>query len=93
MHIGQGAIIGQFLIDGEQVKGEVSSSFTEVVTAAERDATDRINRNRIPRQYHKAVKEYFSSVQKSMRRSKTSDPGESPKASDNSGEKESKDRP
>ena len=73
VHTGKGAIIGQFLIDGEQVKGDVSTSFTEVVTAAERDASDRINRNRIPRQYHKAVKAYFSSVQRSLRDAKTSD--------------------
>lgn len=71
VHTGKGAIIGQFLIDGEQVKGDVSTSFTEVVTAAERDASDRINRNRIPRQYHKAVKAYFSSVQRSLNEGKT----------------------
>ncbi len=67
VHTGKGAIIGQFLFDGEQVKGEVSSSFVEVVTAAEHEASDRINRNRIPRQYHKAVKAYFSNVQRSIK--------------------------
>ncbi|MGB2988006.1 MAG: hypothetical protein WBE26_19225 [Phycisphaerae bacterium] len=67
VHTGKGAIIGQFLFDGEQVKGDVSSEFSEVVTAAEHDATDRINRNRIPRQYHKAVKAYFSNVQRSIK--------------------------
>ncbi len=63
---GRGAIIGQFLFDGEQVKGEVSSSLTEMVTAGERDASDRINRNRIPRQYQSAVKAYFSGVHRSI---------------------------
>lgn len=64
---GRGAIIGQFLFDGEQVKGEVSSGFAEVVTAAEHDASDRINRQRVPRQYHKAVKAYFSNVRRSIK--------------------------
>lgn len=64
VHTGKGAIIGQFLVDGEQVKGEVSSDFTEVFSAAERDASDRINRDRVPRQYQKAVKTYFSTVQR-----------------------------
>lgn len=59
---GQGAIIGQFFFKGEQVKGAVDSSLAEMVTAAERDATDLINRDRIPRQYQKAVKAYFSQV-------------------------------
>jgi hypothetical protein len=66
VHTGKGAIIGQFLVDGQQVKGEVSTDFAEVISAAERDASDRINRNRVPRQYHKAVKDYFSNVQRSM---------------------------
>jgi hypothetical protein len=63
---GEGAIIGQFLFEGEQVKGDVSSSLTEIVSAAEHDASDRINRNRIPRQYHQAVKSYFSTMQRSI---------------------------
>ena len=67
VHTGKGAIIGQFLVDGEQVKGEVGSSLQEIVTAAEHDASDRINRNRIPRQYQKAVKAYFSNVQEKVK--------------------------
>ena len=62
-----GAIIGLFFLNGEQVKGEVTASLAEVVSAAEHDASDRINRNRIPRQYHKAVKGYFSTMQKSIK--------------------------
>ena len=65
VHTGKGAIIGQFLVDGEQAKGEVKSVLAEVASAAERDASDRINRDRIPRQYQKAVKEYFSNVKRS----------------------------
>jgi len=67
---GKGAIIGQFLFEGEQVKGEVSSTLSEVVSAAERDASDRINRDRIPRQYHKAIKNYFSNMKRSMGQNK-----------------------
>lgn len=55
----KGKIIGQFLVDGEQVKGEVSEEIVEVIAAAERDATDTIKRDRVPRQYQKAVREYF----------------------------------
>ena len=62
----KGVSIGEMFVDGEQVKGEVSSEFVEAVVASERDATDRVKRNRVPRQYHKAVKDYFSNVRRSM---------------------------
>jgi len=80
VHTGKGAIVGQFLVDGEQVKGDVKSTLVEVVSAAERDASDRINRDRIPRQYHNAVKAYFSNIQRSVK-------GEKAKESNNEGEK------
>ncbi len=59
---GPGRIIGQFLVDGQQAKGTVSDELVEVLAAEERDATDLIHRDRIPRQYHSAIKDYFSSV-------------------------------
>ncbi len=74
---GRGAIIGQFLFEGEQVKGEVSHQFTEIVAAAEHDASDRVNRNRVPRQYHKAIRSYFSTVQKSLESAKVREPAPS----------------
>ncbi len=80
VHTGKGAIVGQFLVDGEQVKGEVKSNLVEVVSAAEREASDRINRDRIPRQYHKAVKQYFSNIQRSAK-------GEKPKEEKEEGDK------
>src|SRR3989304_1234557 len=74
VHTGRGAIVGQFLVDGEQVKGDVKSTLVEVVSAAEREASDRINRDRIPRQYHKAVKAYFSNIQRSVKGDKSKEP-------------------
>ncbi len=67
VHTGKGTVIGQFLVEGEQVKGETRRSVSEVVIAGEQEASDRINRNRIPRQYHKAVKTYFSNVRRSIK--------------------------
>ena len=77
VHTGKGAIIGQFLVDGEQVKGDVQSTLSEVVAASEHDASDRIGRNRIPRQYQKAVKEYFINVRRLVKDPNASkeDPG------------------
>ena len=72
----KGAIIGQFLVDGEQVKGAVSREFAEVLSAAERQASDAVSRDRVPRQYQKAVKEYFSSVRDLGRVKKKGEPQE-----------------
>lgn len=79
---GQGAIIGQVLVDGEQVKGNVNPSWGEAATAAERDATDRIHRDRIPRQYHKAVRNYFSTMREATGGSPPSQPPPAPQGSD-----------
>lgn len=64
VHTGKGAIIGQFQVDGEQLKGDVTTEFVEVVTAAERVASDAVDRDRVPRQYQRSIKEYFSSVRR-----------------------------
>jgi len=92
---GKGAIVGQFLVDGEQQKGDVSTDFVEVVTAAERDATDAVSRDRIPRQYQKSVKEYFSTVRKAIKKTNEEQDGgqrkdneqQDDKQQDDSGEK------
>ena len=67
VHAGKGAIIGSILVDGKQIKGDVTSDIGEVLAAGERDATDAIDRARIPRRYHEAVKGYFSDVQEEIK--------------------------
>lgn len=84
VHTGKGKIIGQFLVDAEQLKGGVTTELADVVAAEERDATDAINRDRIPRQYQKAVKEYFSYVQKALSRSAATDKDKSSSAAESS---------
>ena len=76
VHTGKGTIIGQFLVDGEQVAGEVSEDLADLVSAAERDASDLINRDRVPRQYQKAIKKYFSSVQRNLKRASAKEAGQ-----------------
>ena len=54
-----GQIIGQMLIDAPQIKGEAAAEAREAVNSAVRDATDAVERNEIPRQYERVLKEYF----------------------------------
>lgn len=66
VHVGKGAIVGQVLFEGEQVKGDVNPSVVRIVTAAEREASDLVNRDRVPRQYQKSVRAYFSNVKRAV---------------------------
>ena len=68
----KGRIIGQFLVDGQQVKGQVSEELAETIAAEESQATDLIHRDRIPRIYQPSVKKYFSSMRHKLARAKTS---------------------
>lgn len=56
---GKGDVIGKMFVKGQQLKGEAQAEFREQSDAAERDATDVINKERVPRSYHKALKTYF----------------------------------
>ncbi len=47
------------LVDAPLLKGEAAADVQEAVNASQRDATDAIERNAIPRQYERAVKTYF----------------------------------
>ena len=67
VHTGKGAIVGQLVFEGEQVPGEASSELSKTVAAAEREASDLIHRDRVPRQYHKAVRSYFSKVKRDLK--------------------------
>ena len=55
-----GRIISQQWVDGEQYKGQVSQEFLDANIAAEREVTDAIAREKIPRVYHGPLKEYFT---------------------------------
>ncbi len=61
-----GRIISQKYVDGEQYKGEVSPEIIEVTKAAEREVSDAIKREQIPRVYHSGIKEYFTRSQEGL---------------------------
>ncbi len=61
-----GAVIGRMFIDGEQLKGEAREEAAEVAKAAAREATEAIDRDRVPRQYHRPLREYFGKVQEGI---------------------------
>ncbi len=66
VHTGKGSIVSKMFVDGEQVRGDVSTEVAELVAASEREATDAIDKNRIPNKYRAAIKHYFSRIQREL---------------------------
>jgi hypothetical protein len=63
-------------VDGEQVPGEVNSEVAETIAAEERVASESIDRDEIPRQHQKAVKQYFSTLTRKLAKAGTTSPSE-----------------
>lgn len=56
---GDGPIVSSRLVEGESLKGESKAAFLRAVAAGEQGATEAIENNTIPREYHEAIKAYF----------------------------------
>jgi ribosomal protein S20 len=54
-----GTIIGQRFVKGSMLKGQSEEEIHEAAAAAEIDATDALNEDRIPRRYREGIKRYF----------------------------------
>lgn len=54
-----GSVIAQDFVEGKPIVGKSEVEFREAAGAAEIDATDALNRDRIPRAYRKGVRNYF----------------------------------
>lgn len=61
-----GSIISTQFIQGEQIAGDVSAEHVEAVISKQRDVSDAINREAIPRQYHRSVGKYFNHATEGM---------------------------
>ncbi len=57
-----GSVVGQQFVKGSQMKGESEVEFGEAFKAGEIDATDSLNRGRIPRKYKKSIRRYFDRI-------------------------------
>ncbi|RIK64187.1 MAG: hypothetical protein DCC65_14855 [Planctomycetota bacterium] len=64
-----GRVISQQYVKGEHLKGKSQVEFQDAATAAEIDATDALNRERIPRPYRKGVRNYFDRLGESFKSS------------------------
>jgi hypothetical protein len=60
--MGDGPIVGSRLVEGESIKGESTAAFSQVVATADQAATEAIEQNTIPREFHEAIKSYFGTL-------------------------------
>lgn len=60
----RGRYIGQQHVKGEALKNKSEAEFYDAASAAELEATDALNRDRVPRAYRKGVKKYFERLRK-----------------------------
>ncbi len=54
-----GSIVGQQFVKGRPIKGQSLVELTDAAAAAELDASDALNKDRVPRRYRNGVKKYF----------------------------------
>lgn len=73
----QGAVIGQWFVKGDQIKGESKAQYLEAVQSAVRDASDALEKDQVPRAYQKAVKNYFDRLGEEKPAASSSDGGNS----------------
>lgn len=61
--LGGGPMIGSMLVEGEQLKGESRAALVAAVEAAAANASEAMENNVVPREYHDAIKHYFGRLQ------------------------------
>lgn len=61
---GDGPTVSQRLVEGDSIKGESRAEFVSVVSKAEQGASDAMEQNTIPREFHEAIKSYFGNLKK-----------------------------
>lgn len=82
-----GKIVSQQFVKGQHLKGKSEVEFYDATSAAEIDATDALNRDRIPRAYRKGVRNYFDRLGEEFKPDKSEKPEPAGEKKDASPEK------
>ena len=82
-----GKIVSQQFVKGQHLKGKSEVEFYDATSAAEIDATDALNRDRIPRAYRKGVRNYFDRLGDEFKPDKSEKPEPAGEKKDASPEK------
>lgn len=75
---GDGPILSSRLVEGESLRGESRAAFIRAIAAGEQGATEAIENNTIPREYHEAIKAYFGRLKLKAGAAAPPDPAAAP---------------
>ena len=81
-----GAPIATRMVEGAQVRGESRQAFSEAVTSGSQAAADAIESQRIPREYHDAVKHYFGRLEAKAKAERAAEGEQTPPPDESGGE-------
>lgn len=84
-----GAPIATRLVEGAQIRGESVQAFGEAVSSGAQNAADAIESQRIPREYHDAVKHYFGRLEAKAKAERAKEAPPAPPAEEGAGAGES----
>jgi len=81
-----GAPIATRMVEGAQVRGESVQAFRDAVTSGSQAAADAIESQRIPREYHDAVKHYFGRLEAKAKAERAAEGEQAPPPPNESGD-------
>ena len=66
----EGPVIASTMVQGTQIKGESSATFSSVVSSASTQAAEAIETKRVPRKHESAVQDYFGRLDRAAKKAK-----------------------
>lgn len=63
---GPGPIVSSRMVEGESIKGESKAAFVEALAKGEQNATEAIENNAVPREFHESIKSYFGRLRQKV---------------------------
>jgi len=59
---GKGRVIASWMSDGQNAAGQPKVDFDKTITQAQDEAAQAVSQDRVPRQYHRAIHDYFNQL-------------------------------
>ncbi len=78
----EGPVIASTMVQGSQIRGESTATFSQAVQSATTQAAEAIETKRIPRKHESAVQEYFGRLDQAAKKANNEDTKPAPAGSD-----------
>ncbi len=78
----EGPVIASTMVQGSQIRGESSATFSQVVESASTQAAEAIETKRVPRKHESAVQQYFGTLDQEAKKAAGEQTKPAPQGSD-----------